>query len=107
MIRGGISEGQIFRSRTVGEAKQCHARMVEAARQGVNFLNCNRRRYKKNWHRLERFWRLCEKRRMAWGEAHQPGDAYAYLKSAPGYPNMPDSGSYIDIFMKWIPTPWQ
>jgi hypothetical protein len=101
MIFGGWLNHVFWRRNRLEAAKQCHWEAVMLAHQLKRYMKQHGRSVRKDWIRLEEFWRLAEKRGSKWMLKHVPvmDQLECRLIQVPGRPVVPCPNFFLDLIM--------
>ncbi len=105
MIFGGWLNTACWRCTTLSEAKKNHWDAVTVAHQYKNYMKRRGRVARKDWVRMDQFWRLANKRGREWAVKHlsQMEGVDDRLSKIPGEPNIPQPNVLFDMVQRFLP----
>lgn len=105
MVFGGWLDQVHWRNSTLEDAKKCHWNAVTLSHVLKRYIKRHGRSVRKDWIRLERFWRLAEERGPGWMIKHVPvmERVEARLFRVPGRPVVPCPNYFLDLMQRILP----
>ncbi len=105
MIFGGWHDGACWRASKLADAKKNHWDAVTMSHHYKNYMKRHGRAARKDWIRMDRFWKLANKRDREWAIKHLDvlERVDNRLLKIPGQPNIPQPNLLFSLAQQFLP----